>query len=125
MLVFYRFFPITIKQQDIPNEQQEILIENLKPSTEYTVELRMRNKAGIGPAAIINVTTTEKPAVRHDDETLKLIIVSDNQILMQGSQYFYENPNFIYNSSDTITGVGVHVVKKLLFVADESRAIYK
>lgn len=85
----------------------------------------MRNKAGIGPAAIINVTTTEKPAVRHDDETLKLIIVSDNQILMQGSQYFYENPNFIYNSSDTITGVGVHVVKKLLFVADESRAIYK
>lgn len=85
----------------------------------------MRNNAGIGPAAVINVTTTEKPEVRHDDETLKLIIVSDNQILMQGSKYFYEQPNFIYNSSDTITGVGIHVAKKLLFITDESRAIYK
>lgn len=85
----------------------------------------MRNKAGIGPAAVINVTTTEKPEVRPDDESLKLIIVSDNRIMMQGSQYFYEPPNFIYNSSDTITGIGVHVAKKLLFITDESRAIYK
>lgn len=85
----------------------------------------MRNKAGIGPAAVINVTTTEKPEVRHDDETLKLIIVSSNQILMQGPQYFYEQPNFIYNSSKVITGIGIHVAKKLLFITDESRAIYK
>lgn len=85
----------------------------------------MRNKAGIGPAAVINVTTTTKPEVRHDDETLKLIIVSRHQILLQGSQYFYEPPNFIYNSSEAITGIGIHVSKKLLFITDESRSIYK
>lgn len=84
----------------------------------------MRNKAGVGPAAVISVTTTEKPEVRHDDEMLKLIIVSSNQILMQGPQYFYEQPNFIYNSSEVITGIGIHVAKKLLFITDESRAIY-
>lgn len=112
-------------QKDIPNEQQEILIENLKPTTEYTVELQMRNNAGPGPAAMINVTTTEKPEVRHEDEKLKIIIVSDNQIMMQGSLYFYDSVNFIYNSSETITGIGVHVAKKLLFIADKSGSIYR
>lgn len=111
--------------QDIPNEEQEILIEHLKPLTNYTAEIRMRNKAGNGPAAIINVTTTAKPEARPDDETLKLIIVSDYHILMQGSTLFYEPPNFIYNSTDIITGIGIHVAKKLLFITDESRAIYK
>lgn len=85
----------------------------------------MRNKRGVGPAAVVNVTTSNKPEVRHDDETLKLIIVSDYTILMQGSRFFYEPPNFIYNSSDAITGIGIHVAKKLLFITDQTRAIYK
>lgn len=85
----------------------------------------MRNKAGTGPAALINVTTAEKPEIRHEDEELKIIIVSDKHIMMQGSQYFYESPNFIYNSSETITGIGIHVAKKLLFVADETGSIYR
>ncbi|XP_031627487.1 proto-oncogene tyrosine-protein kinase ROS-like isoform X2 [Contarinia nasturtii] len=104
--------------KDIPNEQQEILIGNLQPSTNYTVEIMMRNKGGVGPPASVNVTTTEKPEVRHDDETLKLIIASDFQILMQGLRFFYEIPNFIYNSSEPITGIGIHVAKKLLFITD-------
>ncbi|XP_055298116.1 proto-oncogene tyrosine-protein kinase ROS isoform X4 [Sitodiplosis mosellana] len=110
---------------DIPKEQQEILIENLQPSTEYTMEIRMRNKRGVGPAAVINVTTADKPEVRHEDETLKLIIVSEHTILMQGSKFFYDPANFIYNSSDAITGIGIHVAKKLLFITDKTRAIYK
>lgn len=118
-------FEIVLPFKDIPKEQQEILIENLQPSTEYTMEIRMRNKAGVGPAAVINVTTAEKPEIRHDDETLKLITVSNYHILMQGSKFFYEPPNFIYNSSDAITGIGIHVAKKLLFITDETRAIYK
>lgn len=86
----------------------------------------MRNKRGVGPAASVNITTTKKPETRHDDETLKLIIVSKYTILMQGSKFFYEPPNFIYNSSDSaITGIGIHVAKKLLFITDETRAIYK
>lgn len=85
----------------------------------------MRNNVGVGPAAIVNVTTTEKPEIRHEDETLKLLIASDYQILMQGSKFFYEPPNCIYNSSDAITGIGIHVAKKLLFITDGSRAIYK
>lgn len=85
----------------------------------------MRNKAGVGPAALINITTTSKPEIRHDDETLKLVIVSNYQILMQGPKFFYEPPNFIYNSNNSITGVGIHVAQKLLFITDETRAIYK
>ncbi|XP_031638812.1 proto-oncogene tyrosine-protein kinase ROS-like [Contarinia nasturtii] len=104
--------------KDIPNEKQEILIGNLQPLTNYTVERGMRNKRGVGPAASVNITTTEKPEVRHDDETLKLIIASDYQILLQGSRFFYETPTFIYNSSDVITGIGIHVAKKLIFIAD-------
>lgn len=110
--------------QDIPNEQQEFLFENLQPSTPYTVDVKMRNKAGEGPPATVNVTTTEKPEVRHDDETLKLIIVSDYQILLQGSRFFYDTPNFIYNSSDKITGIGIHVAKKLIFIT-ETHNIYR
>lgn len=111
--------------KDIPYEQQEYLIENLKPSTEYTVELSMRNKAGVGPAATKNVTTADKPETRPDDETLKLIVVSDHKILMQGPRFFYEPPNIIYESSEAITGVGIHVAKKLIFITDESHTIYK
>lgn len=85
----------------------------------------MRNKAGVGPAAEIIIATPKKPEVRHDDETLKLIIVSNYQILMQGPKFFYEPPNFIYNSTEAITGVGIHVAKKLLFITDETRAIFK
>lgn len=85
----------------------------------------MRNKAGEGPAAEIKLKTHNKPEIRHDDETLKLIIVSDYQILMQGPRFFYEPPNFIYNSSDAITGIGIHVAKKLLFITDSTRSIFK
>lgn len=116
---------MSLPKDDIPNGQQEILIENLEPNTEYTVEIKMRNKDGTGPVAGVNVTTTEKPEVRPDDETLKLIFVSDYQILMQGSNYIYENANFIYNSSDAITGIAIHVAKKLLFISDKSKSIYK
>lgn len=101
------------------------MIENLSPSTQYTVELSMRNKVGVGPSASVNVTTTQKPEIRHDDETLKLIIVSDYQILMQGPKFFYEPPNFIYNSTSVITGIGIHVAKNLLFITDQTRAIFK
>lgn len=111
--------------KDIPNEQKEELVENLQPATEYTVELSMRNKAGVGPAAIVNITTTEKPEIHPDDETLNLIVVSQHQIFLQGSRFFYDAPNLIYKSSDTITGVGIHVTKKLLFITDESHAIYR
>lgn len=85
----------------------------------------MRNKAGEGPAAVVKLTTHSKREVRHDDETLKLIIVSDYQILMQGPKFFYEPPNFIYNSSDAIIGIAIHVSKKLLFITDETKSIYK
>lgn len=85
----------------------------------------MRNKAGEGPAAEVKLKTHNKPEVRNDEETLKLIIVSNHQILMQGPKFFYEPPNFIYNTSDAIIGVGIHVARKLLFITDETRAIYK
>lgn len=85
----------------------------------------MRNKAGEGPAAVVHLKTHQKHKVRHDDETLKLIIVSDYKILMQGPKFFYEPPNVIYNSTEAITGIGIHVAKKWLFITDESRKIYK
>lgn len=85
----------------------------------------MLNKAGEGPADAVNVTTAEEPVISHDDETLKLIIVSDHQILMQGQNLFSDQPNFIYNSAHAITGVGIHVAKKLLFITDTTSAIFK
>lgn len=85
----------------------------------------MQNKVGVGPAAVVNITTLPKPEVRPDDEALKLIIVSEQKIHMQGSRFFYENPNLIYDSKEMITGVGIHVAKKLLFITDESHAIYR
>lgn len=118
------FYALCRYLQDIPKEQKEILIENLKPSTNYTVELRMRNKAGLGPPAAVNITTTPKPDTSSDDETLKLIIVSDHQILMQGPKLFFEPPHFIYNGSSNITGIGIHVKRNLLFITDSGGSIF-
>lgn len=84
----------------------------------------MRNKAGVGPAASVNIKTTAKPDTSSDDETLKLIIVSDHQILMQGPKFFFEPPHFIYNGSSVITGIGIHVKRNLLFITDSSNAIF-
>lgn len=122
ILLFLVNFLWTI--QDIPKEQKEILIESLKPSTNYTIELRMRNKAGIGPPASVKITTTPKPDTSADDEILKLIIVSDHQILMQGPKFFYDPPHFIYNSSNKIIGIGIHVKRNLLFITDSSNTIF-
>lgn len=110
--------------QDIPAGEKEYLVEKLSPKTEYKISLKMRNAYGEGPAAISIVSTTEQP-FRPEHEELKLILVSDHKILLQGSNYFYDTPNFIYNSTEVIVGVAIHVSKKLLFIADESQNIYK
>lgn len=86
------------------------------------------SKASGEPAATVNATTANTPEIRHDYETVKLIIVTDYQIFMQGPTFFFEpeeSDNFIYNSTDTITGIGIHVSKKLLFITDETHNIYK
>lgn len=110
--------------QDIPAGENEYLVEKLAPKTEYKISLKMRNAYGEGPAAVTIVSTTEQP-FRPEHEELKLILVSEHKILLQGSNYFYDTPNIIYNSTEAIVGVSTHVSKKLLFIADESQKIYK
>lgn len=84
----------------------------------------MRNKVDFGSAAFFNDKASEKPEFIHDNETLELIIASDYNILMQGSAFF-EPLNFIYNSTDAIKSIGINILKNLLFITDETRAIYK
>ena len=36
-----------------------VSITSLKPNTMYTVHIRARNRAGLGPPAVVNVTTEE------------------------------------------------------------------
>lgn len=110
--------------QDIPAGEKEYLVEKLSPKTEYKISLKMRNSYGVGPAALTVVSTTEQP-FRPEHEELKLILVSNHNILLQGSNYFYDTPSFIYNSTEAIVSVAIHVSKKLLFIADESQKIYK
>lgn len=111
--------------QDIPATEKEYLVEKLTPNTEYAVSLKMRNAFGEGPATTVHVTTTEEPTVRPDDENLKLIIVSDYSILMQTSSLLFETANFIYNGTNTIVGVAIHVAQKLIFITDSTRVVYK
>lgn len=87
--------------------------------------MKMRNAEGEGPATEMTVKTLEEPPSQPEDKELKFILVSDNTILLQGQSYFYDFPNFIYNSSERILGVGIHVAEKVLFIADETQTIYK
>lgn len=108
----------------MPATEKDYLIEKLTPTTNYTISLKMRNADGEGPAAVRMVATTNKPPPPSEDEKLKLILVSKNHILMEGSTYFYDTPYFIYNSTEEILGASIHVMEKLLFIVDKTRTVF-
>lgn len=87
--------------------------------------MQTRNQVDYGPAASTVVTTMPEPVARSDEEKLTLVLASEYSILLQGSKLFYDPPEFIYNTSDLIQGVAIHIAKKLLFVADKTGRIFK
>lgn len=89
------------------------------------MEGRTQNKTGVDAVTVTDVTTANEPKIQQDGEKLEEIIVTNHHILMQSPQFSYEPANFIYYSSETITSIGIHIGKKLLFIIDETRAIYK
>lgn len=107
----------------MPGTEKDYLVEKLQPATNYTISLKMRNAVDEGPAARAMVATALKPPPPPEDEELKLILVSEHSILMEGPDYFYDTPNFIYNSTHEIIGVSIHVAKKLLFIVDKTKHV--
>lgn len=85
----------------------------------------MRNTVGEGPAATTFVTTPSEPLVSTEETKLSLIIASEHKVVSQGSNFFADRPQIIYESQDAITGIAVHVARNLLFVADTTKVIYK
>lgn len=84
----------------------------------------MTNAVGEGPAAMTVVRTTDAPNVPHKPKT-KLILCAEYSILSQGTELWSDSAQGIYSSAERITGVAIHIAKKLIFVADEARYVYK
>lgn len=85
----------------------------------------MINAVGEGPAAIALIRTTDAPDITHEEPKTKLILCAEYKILSQGTELWSDSGQRIYSSDERITGVAIHIEKKLIFVADEARYVYK
>nr|ALV82505.1 sev [Leptinotarsa decemlineata] len=62
---------------DIPPENSFVMVRDVKPSRNYTIEIKMRNKRGPGPAAIVSVLTPAEPGIAYHFKK-KLFFVTDS-----------------------------------------------
>lgn len=85
----------------------------------------MKNAVGDGPAAVTMVKTPIAPNTPHDIPKITLILGAEYSILSQGTDLFSDPAQIIYSSSERIMGIAIHIAKKLIFVSDEARYIYK
>lgn len=85
----------------------------------------MRNAIGEGPAFITNITTMAPPNVTQDELKTTLILAAEYSISLQGSDLLSDPAQTIYNSTNRLMGIAIHIAKKLLYVSDEMSYIYK
>ncbi|GJQ85805.1 sev [Trypoxylus dichotomus] len=111
--------------KDVPAENNFYMFTSLKPGRLYNVSINMNNGEGTGPAAFASVATPIEATVR-DTQGPVLIIGTDQEIVRQGVDMLDE-PVTLYNAGRDvkIKGVAIHVKRKLLFVSDSERYVYK
>ncbi|XP_074032211.1 receptor protein-tyrosine kinase sevenless isoform X2 [Leptinotarsa decemlineata] len=101
--------------KDIPPENSFVMVRDVKPSRNYTIEIKMRNKRGPGPAAIVSVLT---PAERQMNNVLQPpLILGTNCSIFELNNILGE-PNILYRSEVELKGIAYHFKKKLFFVTD-------
>lgn len=83
------------------------------------------NQVDYGPVATTIITTLKQPTASTNEEKFALVIASEHTIMLKGQNFFFDKPEFVYNTTDLITGMAIHVAKKLLFVSDDTGKIYK
>ncbi|KAG5883190.1 hypothetical protein JTB14_018205 [Gonioctena quinquepunctata] len=117
---------ITDNQQsevkDILPENSFILVRDVKPSRNYTIEIRMRNKRGFGPAATVLVSTPAERQVNNVQQPS--LILGTNSSIFELNNILGE-PNIIYKSDVELKGIGFHYNKKLFFITDSDGYVSK
>lgn len=119
------------------------MFNSLESGTLYNISVNMSNGEGTGPAAFASVATPVETTIR-DIQGPVLIIGTDQEIVEQGVDMIDE-PVTLYNAGDGVRirgqhlhlitsqsihrsyfeGVAIHVKRKLLFVSDSERYVYK
>ncbi|GLH07146.1 Protein sevenless [Gryllus bimaculatus] len=106
--------------KDIPASENTAfyLFRNLQANRNYSISLSMRNNVGEGPAAVTFVTTPSGPTVKDTQQPI-LILGAQHSVIQQGADIIYE-PYTLYNTSYVITGMAIHVSRRMLFISESS-----
>nr|CAD7427324.1 unnamed protein product [Timema monikensis] len=104
--------------KDIPtaNNTNFYMCKNLLPDRNYSVSVAMRNGVGEGPSVSILVSTPPEQTV---EDKLKpmLIISTQHKVIRQIADIMAEQVT-IAHRQNTITGMAIHVSRRLLFISD-------
>nr|CAD7258653.1 unnamed protein product [Timema shepardi] len=104
--------------KDIPtaNNTNFYMCKNLLPDRNYSVSVAMRNGVGEGPSVSILVSTPPEQTV---EDKLKpmLIISTQHKVIRQIADIVAEQVT-IARRQNTITGMAIHVSRRLLFISD-------
>nr|CAH7747847.1 unnamed protein product [Callosobruchus chinensis] len=68
------------KYRDVPPDNSFVMVRDLHPGKNYTIEIRMRNKRGSGPPAVATVSTPTEPQTK-DVEQPPLMLGTEYSIL--------------------------------------------
>ncbi|KAJ8952660.1 hypothetical protein NQ318_020975, partial [Aromia moschata] len=101
--------------KDVPPDTKFYLARNMKSSTDYSIEVQMRNSYGLGPAAITTVSTPAEPQVKNTEEPV-LILGTEYSVVELA--YIFGEPVTLYTSAVPLRGIGIHIDKKLIFTSD-------
>lgn len=53
----------------------------------------------------------------------KLLVTTENTILLQGADMLQDDPTILYSSTSKILGMAVHVYKQKMFISDETGSV--
>ncbi|VEN47844.1 unnamed protein product [Callosobruchus maculatus] len=105
------------KYRDVPPDNSFVMVRDLHPGKNYTIEIRMRNKRGSGPPAVATVSTPTEPQTK-DVEQPPLMLGTEYSILEL--THILDEPTNVYRSPRNVPlrGISLHINKKLLFITD-------
>ncbi|XP_012264218.2 proto-oncogene tyrosine-protein kinase ROS isoform X2 [Athalia rosae] len=113
--------------KDIPASENasdyHYMFQNLKPDKNYSVSLTMRNSEGEGPPAVIHIATTPEAAVK--DTQQPILILGGKHTVKKQDADMLEDPTLIYETTNTISGVAIHVASAQVFVSDSGGYVYR
>ncbi|CAG9822767.1 unnamed protein product [Phaedon cochleariae] len=112
----------TSEVKDIPPDNSFIIVRDVRPLRNYTIEIRMRNARGAGPPATVSVSTPEERRINNVEQP-PLILGTNTSIFERDNML--EEPKSIYKSKNELKGLGFHYNKQLLFIIDSEGVVSK